>query len=40
MYAQALKDNGGAVMKLMVFKSPRFMSGILRIIFKVKKNGT
>jgi hypothetical protein len=41
MHAQAVKDDGGAFMKWMVVvKPPRFMSGILRFIFRVKKNRT
>jgi len=36
LHAQTLNNNGGGHMKLMVVKAPRFMSGILRIIFRVK----
>lgn len=31
------KINGGIVMKVVMFESPKFLKGILRLIFKIKK---
>ena len=31
------KINGGIAMKVVMFESPKFLKGILRLIFKIKK---
>ncbi|MEG2037262.1 MAG: hypothetical protein RRZ93_04670, partial [Ruthenibacterium sp.] len=33
---ESCQESGGAVMRVIIWKSPRFLSGILRAVFKVK----